>query len=44
MTFWRSHAGELAALLGQHVVLVFVSTVAAVLLGVPTGILAARRP
>jgi len=44
IAFWRSHAGELAALLGQHVFLVFVSTVAAVVLGVPTGILAARRP
>ena len=44
IAFWRSHAGELAALLGQHVFLVFVSTVAAVVLGVPIGILAARRP
>jgi osmoprotectant transport system substrate-binding protein/osmoprotectant transport system permease protein len=42
--FWRSHAGELAALLGQHVFLVFVSTSVAVVLGVPIGILAARRP
>jgi osmoprotectant transport system permease protein len=42
--FWRSHAGELAGLLGQHVFLVFVSTVAAVVLGVPIGILAARQP
>jgi osmoprotectant transport system permease protein len=44
LEFWRSHAGELAALLGQHVFLVSVSTVAAVVLGVPIGILAARRP
>jgi osmoprotectant transport system permease protein len=44
IAFWRSHASELASLLGQHVFLVFVSTVAAVLIGVPTGILAARRP
>jgi osmoprotectant transport system permease protein len=44
IAFWRSHAGELAALFGQHVFLVLVSTVAAVVLGVPTGILAARRP
>ena len=42
--FWRSHAGEFAALLGQHVVLVAVSTAAAILIGVPVGILAARRP
>jgi osmoprotectant transport system substrate-binding protein/osmoprotectant transport system permease protein len=42
--FWRSHAAEFAALLGQHIVLVAVSTVAAILIGVPIGILAARRP
>ena len=44
IAFWRSHGAELASLLGQHVFLVFVSTVAAVVLGVPIGILAARRP
>jgi osmoprotectant transport system permease protein len=42
--FWRSHASELAGLLGQHMFLVGVSTLGAVLLGVPIGILAARRP
>jgi osmoprotectant transport system permease protein len=42
--FWRAHAGELAGLLGQHMFLVGVSTVAAVIIGVPIGILAARRP
>jgi osmoprotectant transport system permease protein len=42
--FWRTHAGEAGALLLQHVMLVGVSTVAAVILGVPIGILAARRP
>jgi osmoprotectant transport system permease protein len=42
--FWQAHAGELVGLLGQHVFLVGVSTAAAVLLGVPIGILAARRP
>ena len=42
--FWRSHGRELAGLLGQHVVLVSVSTLAAILIGVPIGILAARRP
>ena len=42
--FWRSHAGELVSLLGQHVFLVSVSTVAAIVIGVPIGILAARRP
>lgn len=42
--FWASHAGEFAALLRQHVVLVLVSTAVAVLVGVPAGVLAARRP
>ena len=42
--FWRSHAAEFAALVGQHIVLVAVSTAAAILIGVPIGILAARRP
>src|SRR5262249_2144703 len=42
--FWRSHAVEFAALVGQHIVLVAVSTVAAILIGVPIGILAARQP
>jgi len=44
IAFWRSHAAELAALLGQHVFLVGVSTLAAVLIGVPIGLLAAKRP
>src|SRR4051812_47609929 len=44
LEFWRSHAGELAALLGQHVFLVGVSTLVAVVLGVPIGLLAAKRP
>ena len=42
--FWRSHASELAALFAQHVALVAVSTLVAVAVGVPLGILAARRP
>jgi osmoprotectant transport system permease protein len=42
--FWRAHAGEFAALAGQHVLLVAISTIAAVLVGVPIGVLAARRP
>lgn len=44
VAFWRAHAAELAGLLRQHVVLVAVSTVAAIAIGVPAGILAARRP
>ncbi len=42
--FWQSHAGEVWTLLGQHVVLVFVSTAVAALVGVPIGIAAAHRP
>ncbi len=43
-SFWAAHAGELALLARQHLVLVLVSTLAAVVVGVPAGILAARRP
>jgi osmoprotectant transport system permease protein len=42
--FWQAHAGELAGLLGQHVFLVLLSTAVAIGVGVPLGILAARRP
>src|SRR5213083_3756978 len=42
--FWLSHRAELAALLGQHVLLVVVSTLVATAMGVPLGIFAARRP
>ena len=44
MQFWSSHAAELWTLVGQHVALVLVSTIAAVATGVPIGIVAARRP
>jgi osmoprotectant transport system permease protein len=44
LAFFASHRGELAARLGEHVVLVVVSTTIAVAIGVPLGILAARRP
>jgi len=42
--FWLAHWHELATLLGQHVVLVAVSTSLGVAAGVPLGIFAARRP
>jgi osmoprotectant transport system permease protein len=42
--FWSSHARELARLVEQHVVLVFISTFIAALVGIPAGILAFRRP
>src|ERR1700694_2816625 len=42
--FWLTHRGELAVLLGQHAVLVLVSTSVAVAVGIPAGVLAARHP
>ena len=44
LLFWRAHWIELAHLVQQHVVLVALSTSAAVIVGVPTGVLAAKRP
>jgi len=43
-SFWIAHRVELASLLGQHVLLVAGSTMAAVAMAVPLGIFAARRP
>jgi osmoprotectant transport system permease protein len=42
--FWQAHAAEAWRLIGQHVVLVFVSTVVAAAAGIPIGIAAARKP
>jgi len=44
LRFWQAHRAELATLLGEHVLLVVVSTLIAVLVAVPLGIFAARRP
>lgn len=44
LEFWQANAGEVLALLQQHLVLVLVSTAAAIAIGVPAGIHAARRP
>jgi osmoprotectant transport system substrate-binding protein/osmoprotectant transport system permease protein len=41
--FWLAHAQELATLVGEHVVLVAISTTLAVTIGVPLGVFAARR-
>lgn len=43
-SFWASHASELVRLTTQHLVLVALSTLAAVMIGVPAAIFAARRP
>src|SRR5256885_2113869 len=42
--FWIVHRTELASLIEQHILLVLVSTTVAIVLGVPAGILAVRRP
>jgi osmoprotectant transport system substrate-binding protein/osmoprotectant transport system permease protein len=44
IAFWSSHASELWALIAQHIALVLVSTLVAIAIGVPIGIVAARRP
>lgn len=44
LAFYASHRAEMVTRLGEHVVLVVASTVLAVAVGVPVGILAARRP
>jgi osmoprotectant transport system permease protein len=44
LAFWFGHRAEILALAGQHVLLVVASTLAAVAIAVPLGILAARRP
>src|SRR4051812_45837806 len=42
--FWASHRVELLTLIGQHIFLVTASTIVAVVIGVPLGIFASRRP
>jgi osmoprotectant transport system permease protein len=42
--FWRTHAAELIGMLTRHVVLVSIALGVAIAIGVPLGILTARRP
>lgn len=44
ISFWLSHWSELVAMLGQHILIVAVSTMVAVAIGVPAGIAAAHNP
>ncbi len=44
LTFIIEHRAEVVARLGEHVVLVIVSTLVAAAAGIPLGIIAARRP
>lgn len=43
LEFWVAHRSEATALLLQHATLVLISTSAAILVGIPAGVLAARR-
>jgi osmoprotectant transport system permease protein len=44
LTFWLNHRAEFTAMIAQHVLLVALATAVAVVIGVPLGIFAARRP
>jgi osmoprotectant transport system permease protein len=44
LTFWSAHRIELAVMLRQHMMLVLVATLIAASVGIPLGVLAARRP
>jgi osmoprotectant transport system permease protein len=44
LAFYATHRAEVAARLGEHIVLVAVSILIAAAIGIPLGILAARRP
>ena len=44
VAFIAGHRAEFIARLGEHVILVFVSTAVAAAIGIPLGIVAARRP
>ena len=44
LSFWASHSSELAAMVERHLFLVAVSTLVAIAIGLPAGIVAAHRP
>jgi osmoprotectant transport system permease protein len=44
LAFLSSHRAEFLTRLGEHIVLVFASTIVAAAIGIPLGIVAARRP
>ncbi len=44
MTYLATHVGRVGALLGQHLVLVLVSLALAMLVALPAGVVAARKP
>ena len=44
IAFWIAHRSELAAMVERHLFLVAVSTLVAIAIGLPAGIIASRRP
>src|SRR5437762_9935109 len=44
IAFWIAHRAEVLGLLGEHILLVIASTLAAAAIGVPLGVFASRRP
>src|SRR4051812_7565103 len=44
LDFWAVHRSEATSLLLQHAALVLISTSIAIAIGIPAGVLAARRP
>jgi len=44
LSFWLAHRAEVTTLVAQHVVLVAASTAIAVVIGVPLGVFASKRP
>ena len=44
LSFWASHSSELTAMVERHLFLVAVSTLIAIAIGLPAGIIAAHRP
>jgi osmoprotectant transport system permease protein len=44
LQFWNTHQGELFAMLARHLWLVLIATALATAIGVPLGVLAAKRP
>ncbi|MCZ7624920.1 MAG: hypothetical protein M5R38_02935 [Candidatus Methylomirabilis sp.] len=44
INFWIAHGADMLGAVAQHLLLTLVATVAAIVIGVPLGIVAARRP
>ncbi|PWB81540.1 MAG: glycine/betaine ABC transporter substrate-binding protein [Candidatus Methylomirabilota bacterium] len=44
INFWITHRADMSGAVAQHLLLTLVATIAAIVIGVPLGIVAARRP